>query len=141
MPRRYTLTHCDKTAQLYLNIGSSFAYERITDKADEVLAEWVNAGCNTFSLHAYIRIDDPSFSDFQQSYKRLQLFNYQLTLALIALRYGDNDLFCCYPQLECAPIWIYFYSCFAELAGLSYWGTPLFYKKLYIRKTQSVFGV
>ncbi|OYO87577.1 hypothetical protein CG709_14125, partial [Lachnotalea glycerini] len=38
--RKYTVTHSDQTAELYLSIGLEYAYEKITSMRDEVLAEW-----------------------------------------------------------------------------------------------------
>ena len=39
--RKYTLTHSDLTAELFLNIGYMFNYEKINPiMRDEVLAEW-----------------------------------------------------------------------------------------------------
>mgnify|MGYP001152798325 CR=1 FL=1 len=40
-PRRYTLTHSDETGELFLVIGSDFAYEKFTTMRDEVAAEWM----------------------------------------------------------------------------------------------------
>jgi hypothetical protein len=37
IPRRYTLTHSDITAELFLTIGSYYAYDKITAMRDEVL--------------------------------------------------------------------------------------------------------
>ena len=39
MPRRYTLTHSDVTAELFLTVGPEYAYDKITQMRDEVLAE------------------------------------------------------------------------------------------------------
>jgi hypothetical protein len=38
--RKYTLTHSDKTGDLFLTIGLEYAFDQITKMRDEVLAEW-----------------------------------------------------------------------------------------------------
>ncbi len=38
--RKYTLTHSDVTADLFLTIGLEFAFDQINRMRDEVLAEW-----------------------------------------------------------------------------------------------------
>ena len=38
--RRYTLTHSDITAELFLTIGLTYAYDKIDAMRDEVLGEW-----------------------------------------------------------------------------------------------------
>lgn len=38
--RKYTLTHSDITADLFLTIGLQFAYDKVNTMRDEVLAEW-----------------------------------------------------------------------------------------------------
>lgn len=40
MGRKYTLTHSDETADLFLTIGLEYAYDKINKMRDEVLAEW-----------------------------------------------------------------------------------------------------
>ena len=54
IPRRYTLTHSDKTAQLFLTIGAKYAYDKTNSMRDEVLGRWVKKGKGYFfyvSLH------------------------------------------------------------------------------------------
>ena len=43
IPRRYTLTHSDITAELFLNIGLTYAYDKINAMRDEVLGEWIES--------------------------------------------------------------------------------------------------
>lgn len=38
--RKYTLTHSDITADLFLTIGLQFAYDKVNAMRDEVLGEW-----------------------------------------------------------------------------------------------------
>ncbi|NFF79280.1 hypothetical protein FCV38_20465, partial [Clostridium sporogenes] len=50
--RRYTLTHSDITAELFLTIGLTYAYDKISSMRDEVLGEWIEKGKNYF-FHVY----------------------------------------------------------------------------------------
>jgi hypothetical protein len=43
--RKYTLTHSDISAELFLTVGLDFAYDKITSKRDELLAEWLLSMC------------------------------------------------------------------------------------------------
>ena len=121
MGRRYTLTHSDITADLFLNIGLDFAYDKINDTRDEVLAEWrVNQGLPF--LHVYIYIDgqfDPAVSAM-----RNEIFRRELPLALEAIRYGDREFFAAHSELGNAPVWIRFDSTNPAYNRSEYWGTP-----------------
>ena len=53
--RKYTLTHSDETAELYLTIGLDYAVDQINWMRDEVLAEWVLDKGNIF-LQVYVYV-------------------------------------------------------------------------------------
>ena len=51
IPRHYTLTHSDLTGELFLTIGTQFAWDKVNpDMRDEVLGEWKTNG-NLLVLH------------------------------------------------------------------------------------------
>lgn len=51
IPRRYTLTHSDDTGELFLTIGSEYAWDKVNfQMKDEVLAEW----CMYGNLYFYV---------------------------------------------------------------------------------------
>ncbi len=52
--RRYTLTHSDITAELFLTIGSAYAYDKINATRDEVLGEWIGKQKTTYFMYIYI---------------------------------------------------------------------------------------
>lgn len=60
--RKYTLTHSDVTADLFLTIGQQFAYDKINAMRDEVLAEWRINNSNPY-LYVYVYLDDMSGSE------------------------------------------------------------------------------
>lgn len=119
--RRYTLTHSDITAELFLAIGLDYAYDKISAMRDEVLGEWrMNQGFPF--LYVYVYIDgqfDPAVSAM-----RNEIFRRELPLALEAIRYGDRKFFAAHSELGHAPIWIHFDSTNPAYNQFEYWGTP-----------------
>jgi len=122
--RKYTLTHSDITAELFLTIGLKFAYDKITSMRDEVLAEWRNSNPSLF-LYVYIYVGN--FSTIMNAIRNT-IFRRELPLALEAIIYGDSEFFIAHPQLDNAPIWIYFDSTDPTYNRFEYWGTPMDYK-------------
>lgn len=121
--RRYTLTHSDITAELFLTIGLQFAYDKITSMRDEVLAEWKISNWGFF-LCVYVYVGDygPAMNAIRNS-----IFRRELPLALEAIVYGDKTFFKVNPLLKSAPIWIQFDSTDPTYNRLEYWGTAMDY--------------
>lgn len=122
VPRKYTLTHSDETAQLFLSIGQDYAYGEITAMRDEVLAEW-HLTMNGYMLCGFIQIDLVPTNKLQ-SVSRFSIFKRELPLALEAIRFSDRQLFEQYPFLDYSDIYIHYSSIYAELSGFEYWGMP-----------------
>lgn len=118
--RKYTLTHSDLTANLFLTIGLEYAYDKVGDLRDEVLAEWrVNNGYSFLCAYVYVNGQkDPAVSVLRNT-----IFRRELPLALQAIRYGDRKLFDTYQYLDNAPICIYFDSQSPEYNRIESWGT------------------
>lgn len=123
--RKYTLTHSDVTADLFLTIGLQFAYDKVTAMRDEVLAEWRTNNGFSF-LYVYVYVD--GLSGPSASAVRNAIFRRELPLALEAIRYGDSRFFGAHPDLDNAPIWIHFYSINPKYNRFENWGTPNDYK-------------
>jgi hypothetical protein len=122
--RKYTLTHSDLTADLFLTIGLEYAYDEINEMRDEVLAEWQTfEGNPLLQVYVYVGQFGPVMTGIRD-----MIFRRELPLALEAIRYGDSELFMEHPQLDKAPIWIYFDSPNPEYNKFEYWGTPADYK-------------
>lgn len=122
--RKYTLTHSDLTAELFLKIGLVYAYEEINKMRDEVLAEWQTFEGNPYiSVYLYVGQYGPFITALRDT-----IFRKELPLALEAIRYGDSELFMAHPQLDNAPIWVYFDSENPNYNKFEYWGTPEKYK-------------
>lgn len=116
--RKYTLTHSDKTADLFLTIGMQYAFDKISNMRDEVLSEW---SMNEYLfLYVYVYVDgqyDPATSAIRD-----EIFRRELPLALEAIRYGDRDLFVTHPYLDDASIWVCFDQSNQDNCQLEYWG-------------------
>jgi hypothetical protein len=124
-PRKYTLTHSDRTAELFLTIGYDYAYDKITEQRDEVLGEWTNSKYGLL-YSTYVYVDSPTNPAFTP--KRDEVFRRELPLALEAIRYGDAPLFKSNPYLDNIPIITYFVSSDPYYNRMEYWGTFLDYK-------------
>ncbi|TFE01331.1 staygreen family protein [Jeotgalibacillus sp. R-1-5s-1] len=119
--RKYTLTHSDITADLFLTINQQFDYEKVNAMRDEVLAEWKMAnGCPFLYVSVYV---DGAF-DPEVTALRDAIFRRELPLALEAIRYGDRRFFAAHSALDFAPIWIHFSSTNPLYNKFEYWGTP-----------------
>lgn len=125
--RKYTLTHSDLTAELFLTIGMSYALDKISPMRDEVLAEWKEDN-GSFYLYGYVYVDGQF--DSSVAAVRNNIFRRELPLALEAITYGDQQLYSAHPDLGGASIWIYFDSTIPEYNQFEFWGTPNDYMKI-----------
>ena len=121
IPRNHTLTHSDLTGELFLTIGTQFAWDTINTKMrDEVLGEWKKQG-NMVYYNVYVLINKED--DLEMATRRNEVFRRELPLAITAIRYGDRDLFALYPQLDNAPVVVNFMSTYPHLSKQECWGT------------------
>lgn len=120
IPRRYTLTHSDITAELFLTIGLTYAYDKTNAMKDEVLGEWINQN-ESYLYNVYLDIDGNSGSIAAGI--RNQIFRRELSLALEAIRYGDREFFSVHPKLDYSPIIVYFISADSKYNKTEDWGT------------------
>lgn len=136
IPRRYTLTHSDVTAQLFLTIGLTYAYDKIdNNKRDEVLGQWIKEGQN-YIYYVYLRVDGKLGS--KTAAIRNYIFRRELPLALEAIRYGDRKFFSTHPELNKATILVYFISKNPRFNKVENWGTFLDYDITNLPKSASL---
>ncbi|ARI75573.1 staygreen family protein [Halobacillus mangrovi] len=122
--RKYTLTHSDMTAELFLDVGYMFNKNAINPKMrDEVLGEWLVDSWRRFYLKGQAYVDGGEYSN-EQANVRFTIFNKEMTTALKGMIYGDRMFFSFYPFLLDAPIFVYFQSVYAEFRQVIYYGTP-----------------
>ncbi|WP_407268287.1 staygreen family protein [Radiobacillus sp. PE A8.2] len=125
--RKYTLTHSDATAELFLAIGYVYNYDNINWKMrDEVLAKWTKDRQCRFSLVGKAYVDQGEFSEAEAAI-RFNIFRKEMDLALKGILYGDQQFFVYYPSLLDAPIYIYFQSTYPQYRQFIYYGTPRTY--------------
>jgi hypothetical protein len=122
IPRRYTLTHSDRTGDLFLTIGPEYDRSQIQGwytrlMRDEVLAELVHVK-DGYSLHVYCEVS----RGFGTRRLREGIFRRELPLVLEAIRYGDRSLFDENPQLEETPVLIHFCAKKPENECVENWG-------------------
>jgi hypothetical protein len=124
--RHYTLTHSDRTGDLFLSIAPEFDQERISCLCarlmrDEVLAEWsVEPGGPELHVHLHVSgglvLGTAGWRD--------SIFRRHLPLVLEALRYGDRELFQAHPELDGAPIRVHYHSPSARYDRVESGGRP-----------------
>lgn len=120
--RHHTLTHSDVTGELFLTIGTQFAWENVnTDMRDEVLGVWQMVG-EQLCYNVYVYLDNGEY-DLSTAIRRNDVFRRELPLALTAIRYGDRFLFAAYPFLDYALITVNFLSSYPQLFIRESWGT------------------
>ena len=121
-PRRYTLTHSDRTGDLFLTIGPDYDHKQISGwytrlLRDEVLAEWIEERHNP-ELHVYCQVGRGlGTARFRES-----IFRRELPLVLEAFRYGDSRFLVKNPSLERAPIRIHFQMKNDKQNVIEHWG-------------------
>jgi len=125
VPRRYTLTHSDKTGDLYLTIGPDYDRNQISGlhtrlMRDEVLGEWV---CNEtgYLLKIYVHVSG-GFVIGTAGWRN-RILHRELPLALEAIHYAERYLLQTHPELKDAPIEIHFRSSIQKYNVTESWGT------------------
>jgi hypothetical protein len=126
--RKYTQTHSDITAELYVTIGLQFAYDKINPTRDEVLAEWQRDNHNNVYLWAYVYVGD--YGPIMTK-NRYNIFRRELPLALAAIRNADKEFFLAHSELDYVPIYVYFDSTYPNYSGYYNYGTPAQYVNYY----------
>jgi hypothetical protein len=124
LPRRYTLTHSDRTGELFLSIGNDYDTDQISRlytklMRDEVLVELTDEGDSPI-LRVYCHVSGGFV--FGTAKWRYDIFKSELTLVLEAIRYGDRVLFEHNPQLDDSSVLIHFESTDKRFNKVENWG-------------------
>ena len=105
--RKYTITHSDKSGDLFVAISNEYAKDRIGPMRDEVLIEWKRR------KREYV-LEGSALVDINQSEVnskiRNEIFLREMPLILKSLRYADRFLFETYPILDSSTVFINFDS-------------------------------
>lgn len=129
-PRCYTLTHSDRTGDLFLTIGPEIDRAQISGlytrlMRDEVLARWELAE-GVASLHLQLHVSGGIV--IGSASWRDSIFRQHLKQVLQAFRYGDRELYLGHPELDQAAICVHFNASTPELHRTEQWGCPADYR-------------
>ncbi len=131
-PRRYTLTHSDRTGDLFLTIGRDYDRSQISGwytriMRDEVLAEWkAKEVGDPLSLHLYCHVSG-GFVVGSAGW-RYRIFQHHLRQVIQAFRHGDRQLFSAHPTLDNAEVFVHFEAKQPEYKKMESWGKMEQYK-------------
>ena len=130
LPRRYTLTHSDRTGELFLSIGSHYNKKQISGlytrlMRDEVLAEFTD-DINKLLFKVYCHVSGGLV--IGPAKWRYNIFQSELPLVLEAIRYGDRTIFEKNPTLEKTPVLIHFQSAKKMFNKSENWGAMADYR-------------
>lgn len=111
LQRCYTLTHSDRTGDLFLTIASTYNLEQISGwytrlMRDEVLGEWQAGDMPSLHLHCHVSggiVVGPARW-------RAKIFRQHLPMVLDAICYADRLWLNRNPSLADAPIIIHFHA-------------------------------
>jgi hypothetical protein len=130
LPRLYTLTHSDRTGELFLTIGGQYDKQQISKlytrlMRDEVLAELADDGDKlVFKVYCHI---SGGFIIGTAKW-RYNIFHSELPFVLEAIRYSDRTLFEKNPQLDNTPVLISFQSTDSRFNRVENWGVMADYR-------------
>jgi len=130
LPRRNTLTHSDRTGELFLTIGGQYDKQQISKlytrlMRDEVLAELADDGDRlVFKVYCHV---SGGFIIGTAKW-RYNIFQSELPLVLEAIRYSDRTLFEKNPQLDNTPVLICFQSTDSRFNRVENWGVMADYR-------------
>jgi hypothetical protein len=130
LPRLYTLTHSDRTGELFLSIGSQYDKKQISKlytrlMRDEVLAELADdRDRQVFKVHCHVS----GGLIIGTAKWRYNIFHTELPLVLEAIRYGDRTLFEQNPRLDNMPVFIHLQSTDNRFNKVENWGVMADYR-------------
>lgn len=105
--RKYTITHSDKTADLFVFVAEDYAEDQITKIRDEVRINW-EKNEKGFVLMGSVLVDGKGVKGLPII--RNRIFYKEMPTALQALRKGDRFLFEHDSKLDKTPVVIHFIS-------------------------------
>ena len=105
--RKYTITHSDTTAELFVFVAENYAEDQITRMHDEVRVAW-EQNEKGLALIGSVVVDGKDV--LGNAYIRNNKFYNEMPTALQALRQSDRFLFENEPNLDNTPVFIHFIS-------------------------------
>ena len=130
LPRLYTLTHSDRTGELFLTIGGQYNKQQISKlytrlMRDEVLTQLADDRDRpVFKVYCHVS----GGLIIGTAKWRYNIFHSELQLVLEAIRYGDRTLFEKNAQLDNTPVLIHFQSSNSRYNKDENWGVMADYR-------------
>lgn len=123
-PRRYTLTHSDRTGDLFLSIGTEYDQRALSNcytrfMRDEVLAEF-RFDEDQPELHVFCHVSGGFV--FGAAGWRYRIFKYHLPGVMVAFYHGDAAFIKVNPGFDLASIQVHFQSSKARYHKIENWG-------------------
>ncbi|KAK3008871.1 hypothetical protein RJ639_014827 [Escallonia herrerae] len=124
VPRSYTLSHCDFTANLTLTISNVFQLDQLKGwyNKDDVVAEWTGAKGGEMFLDVHCYVSGPNLLLDLAAEFRYHIFSKELPLVLKAVLHGDSVLFSEHQELMDALVRVYFHSSSNKYNRVECWG-------------------
>ncbi len=125
LPRRYTLTHSDRTGDLFLTIARDYDQQHISGwytrlMRDEVLAEWIDTPRGpAVDVHCHVS----GGIVFGSATWRDNILRMHMPMVIEAFRQGDAALFAAQPELDRSPVRVHFHSQRSKFARMEPYGT------------------
>lgn len=107
MGRKYTITHSDVTANLFVFVAKDYAEDQVTKMRDEVRIAW-ERDKKDFALRGSVLVDGKGV--IGSASIRNTIFYREMPTALQAMRQADRFLFNIEPNLDQTPVFIHFIS-------------------------------
>lgn len=107
MGRKYTITHSDITAELFVFVAENYAEDQITRMHDEVKIAWEENN-KELALIGSVIVDGKDVMG--NAYIRNKIFYNEMPTALQALRQADRFLFDQNPDFDNTRVFIHFIS-------------------------------
>ncbi|WP_312650077.1 staygreen family protein [Aminipila sp.] len=107
MGRKYTITHSDTTAELFVFVAENYAEDQITIMRDEVRVAW-EENKKGLALIGSVIVDGKGV--IGNAYIRNKIFYNEMPTALQALRQADRFLFDKEANLDNTTVFIHFIS-------------------------------
>lgn len=125
LPRRYTLTHSDRTGELSLTISNVYNTKQISNlyaklMKDSVFAEFIREE-DGLVFRVYCHVSGGLV--FGTAKWRYAIFCHELPLVLEAIRFADRKLFEGNPNLDSTPVLTHFRSTNSRFNKVENWGT------------------
>ncbi|KAJ0969490.1 hypothetical protein J5N97_022367 [Dioscorea zingiberensis] len=126
IPRAYTLTHCDFTANLTLAVSKDIKIDQLSESKtrlgrDDVVAEWKKVN-GEVSLYVHCYVSGANLLQELATEFRYYIFSKELPLVLKAVVHGDSIFFDEHPELMEAKVWVYFHSKSNKYNRVECWG-------------------